>query len=240
MLKAYQQRKHLPVVTPKGDPLIGTLGSIAGTTIGAAIGGPPGAAIGGALGSQLGNVASGAEINPTEMALSGLTSGLSAGTKAATGASQGLESAKQGVVNASNALQSASGSAATEAAQAQYDSAIKALQNAGMKSMEAESSMFNNPFGKAANSVKSVFMSDGGQVKKEEKKKMVLPEDFDFSKLIPMSEAEQQQRASVDQQSARKVKPKPIKLASGGMAKGPLCSSCEAQYKACGGMTKRY
>jgi hypothetical protein len=190
MLQPYQLKQHAAMRKKQGDPLLGALGTMAGTAAGAAIGGPAGAAIGGSLGSQLGNVVSGADLNPAQMAISGLGAGMAAGSSAANAAVKGVTSAQEGVLSASNALKSAVGDQATAAAQSAaqsgYDEAIKKLQDAGMKSMEAESSLFNNPFSKAGTAIKSVFMSEGGK------------------------------------------------------AKGPLCSECEAQYKACGGMTKKY
>ena len=256
----------------QGDPLLGALGTMAGTAAGAAIGGPAGAAIGGSLGSQLGNVASGAPIDPAQMAITGLGAGMSAGSGAAKTAVEGVTSAQEGVLSASNALDSALDSAvddqAIAAAQSGYDEAINKLQAAGMKSMEAESSLFNKPFSKAGTAIKSVFMSQGGEVNpNEERKKRLamlsplmalssssnplslvsplaaltlseggevrnkeLPDDFDFSKLQELPESERNQQASVDQQTKRKAK----------KTKGPLCSDCKAQYKACGGMTKKY
>lgn len=156
MLKAYQQRRHLPVSAPQGDPLIGTLGSIAGTAIGAAMGGPAGAAAGGALGSQLGNVVSGAPVNPTEMAVSGLTAGMTAGGNAAKTATADMMEAKDALTTA---FEQAGGTAAGEAAynSEAYKSALDKLKSAGSKAMEAEASMFNDPFGKAGNAVKSGF-----------------------------------------------------------------------------------
>jgi len=327
MLKAYQQRQHLPVEQAQGNPILSTLGTVAGTAAGAAIG-PAGAAIGGALGSQLGNVASGAPIDPAQMAMSGLTSGMSQGSQAASEAAKGLEAAKQSVVTA------AAKGTETDA----YKQAIKSLQEAGVTSMEANDSMLNDPFGKAVNAAKSVFMAEGGEVyksplekfssmksgdrdkmlmmgalplimqnpkmfgglgtmflnkggevykspleafknmksgdrdrllmmgalplimqngsmvgglgsmflnkggevkpqetnksklKRDKDGKLILPDNIDFSKLQSMSEAEKRQRAALDQQT-RSVAYK----AQG----GPLCSKCEAEYKACGGMTKK-
>lgn len=230
MLKAYQQREHLPVAQAQGNPILSTLGTVAGTAAGAAIGGPAGAAIGGSLGSQLGNVASGAPIDPAQMAMSGLSSGLTSGSQAASEAAKGLDAAKQSVVT----------EFAKDSKSAAYDEAVKKLQEAGMKSMEAENSMLNDPFGRAGKAVKSVFLAEGGDVKPEENKKnklkrdkngnLILPLNIDFSKLQPMSEAEKRQRAALDQQT-RSVAYK----AQG----GPLCSKCEAEYKACGGMAKK-
>lgn len=279
MLKAYQQRQHLPIAQAQGDPILSTLGTIAGTAAGAAMGGPAGAAIGGSLGSQLGNVASGAPIDPAQMAMTGLSSGLSSGSQAASEAAKGLDAAKQSVVT-----EFAKGSET-----AAYDEAVKKVQDAAMKSMEAENSMLNDPFGRAGKAVKSVFMAEGGEVykspleafknmksgdrdrllmmgalplmmqngsmvgglgsmflnkggevkpqetnkpklKRDKDGKLILPDTIDFSKLQPMSEAEKRQRAALDQQT-RSVAYK----AQG----GPLCSKCEAEYKACGGMAKK-
>lgn len=245
MLKPYQQRRHLPVAAAQGDPLIGTLGSIAGTAIGGAMGGPAGAAAGGALGSQLGNIASGAPINPTQMAVSGLTAGMTAGGNAAKTATSDMMEAKDALTTA---FEKAGGTAAGEAAynSEAYKAALDKLKSAGSKAMEAEGSMFNDPFGKAGTAIKSVFMSEGGEVKQKPKSKLkrdkdgklILPLNIDFSKLQPESDYHQQEVANLRQQLESKKKP--VKLAMGGKAKGPLCSECEAQYKACGGMTKKY
>lgn len=216
MLKAYQQREHLPVAQAQGDPILSTLGTIAGTAAGAAIGGPPGAAIGGALGSQLGNVASGAPIDPAQMAMSGMSSGMSAGSSAATEAAKGLDAAKQSAVSAM---------ANSGVDSAAHKAAIKGVQEAGMKSLEAQGSILNDPFGRAGKAVKSVFMADGGQVKskKQELKRdkdgnYILPADFDFSKLERMSENERQERANLDQQLKSKAQYK----ADGGQINSPL------------------
>ena len=229
MLQPYQLKQHAALRKKQGDPLLGALGTMAGTAAGAALGGPAGAAIGGSLGSQLGNVVSGASMDPAQMAITGLGAGLSAGASAANSAVKGVTAAQEGVLTASNALSSAVDSAvdptAVAAAQSGYDEAIKNLQSAGMKSMEAESSLFNKPFSKAGTAIKSVFMAEGGEVRNKQ-----LPDDIDFSKLQRLPESERNQQASVDQQARRKDK-KP---------KGPLCSDCKAQYKACGGMTKKY
>jgi hypothetical protein len=272
MLQPYQLKQHAAMRKKQGDPLLGALGTMAGTAAGAAIGGPPGAAIGGGIGSQLGNVASGAPLDPAQMAISGIGAGIAAGSSAANTAVKGVTSAQEGVLTASNALEAAvsdqATTAAQSAAQSGYDEAIKKLQDAGMKSMEAESSLFNNPFSKAGTAIKSVFMSEGGEVNPNEERKrrlaMVsplmalssssnplslvsplaavtlsqggevrnkqLPDDIDFSKLQQLPESERNQQASVDQQTKRTAK----------KSKGPLCSDCKAQYKACGGMTKKY
>jgi hypothetical protein len=279
MLKAYQQREHLPVAQAQGNPILSTLGTVAGTAAGAAIGGPPGAAIGGALGSQLGNVASGAPVDPAQMAMTGLSSGMSSGSKAASEAAKGLDAAKQSVVTA------AANGTDTEA----YKKAVSELQKAGVSSMEANDSILNDPFGRAGKAVKSVFMAEGGEVykspleafknmksgdrdrlllmgalplimqngsmagglgsmflnkggevkpqetnksklKRDKDGKLILPDNIDFSKLQPMSEAEKRQRAAVDQQT------RSVAYKSQG---GPLCGKCEAEYKACGGMAKK-
>jgi hypothetical protein len=268
MLQPYQLKQHAAIPKKQGDPLLGALGTLAGTTAGAALGGPAGAAIGGGIGSQLGNVASGAPLDPAQIAITGLGAGMSAGSSAANTAVKGVTSAQEGVLSASNALGSAVGDQATAVAQSGYDEAIKKLQDAGMKSMEAESSLFNNPFSKAGTAIKSVFMAEGGEVNpNEERKKRLamisplmalssssnplslvsplaaltlsqggevrnkqLPDDIDFSKLQQLPESERNQQASVDQQTKRTAK----------KSKGPLCSDCKAQYKACGGMTKKY
>lgn len=281
MLQPYQVNKS-PMLQKKGpNPLLGTLGTIAGTAAGAAIGGPAGAAIGGSLGSQLGNVASGNQIDPGQMAMAGLTSGMSAGAKGAADAAKGLESAK------SNMLEEMAKTGATEASASQ----IKSIQDAATKSMAADSSILNDPFGKAGSAVKSAFMADGGQVQAGQtntntgidmstlskfekglmllsplfamnqggmpnnmmgglatamlaeggKAKRELPKDFDFSKLTPMSEADKIARANVDQQA--RSKPRRGQRTATNKAKknkGPLCSDCKTQYKACGGMTKKY
>ena len=111
MLNPYQQRQHNQIKQNSGDPLLGTLGTIAGTAAGAALGGPAGAAAGAALGSQLGNVASGAPINPGEMAVSGLTSGMGSADKAVKSAQAGLGAAKDSLAKeaAQDALASAKG-----------------------------------------------------------------------------------------------------------------------------------
>ena len=233
MLQPYQLKQHAAMRKKQGDPLLGALGTMAGTAAGAAIGGPAGAAIGGSLGSQLGNVASGAPIDPAQMAITGLGSGMSAGSSAAKTAVEGVTSAQEGVLSASNALDSALDSAvgdqATAAAQSGYDEAIKKLQDAGMKSMEAESSLFNKPFSKAGTAIKSVFMSQGGQVNPNEERKKRL------AMLSPLMAA-----ASSNNPLSLISPLAALTLSEGGKAKGPLCSECEAQYKACGGMTKKY
>ena len=48
-----------------GDPLLGAIGSIAGTAVGTAVGGPMGGQIGGALGGQLGGTGT---VDPTKLA----------------------------------------------------------------------------------------------------------------------------------------------------------------------------
>lgn len=232
MLKPYQQRQHLPIAAAQGNPLIGTLGTIAGTTIGGAMGGPAGAAAGGALGSQLGNVVSGAEINPTQMAVTGLTSGMTAGSNAAKAATADMLEAKDAVTTA---FEKAGGTAAGEAAYNTdaYKSALEKLKTAGSKAMEAENSMFNDPFGKAGAAIKSgynsVFMSQGGEVNPNEERKKRL------AMLSPMM------AALTSGNPLQAVSPlAAVALSEGGKAKGPLCGECEAQYKACGGMTKKY
>lgn len=277
MLKPYQQREHLAIKKAQGNPLLGTLGQLAGTAIGTAVGGPAGATVGSALGSQLGNVASGAPINPTEMAVSGLTAGISAGSNAAKTATADMLDAKDAVTTAFQ--QSGVDSKA-------YNTALEKLKSAGSKAMEAESSLLNDPFGKAGNAVKSVFMAEGGEVNPNKKRKnhlamvsplaaamsldnplkavsplaaialaeggevkpqsklkrdkdgkLILPLNIDFSKLEREPEYHRQEEANLRQQLESKKKD--VKLAMGGKAKGPLCSSCEAEYKACGGMTKK-
>jgi hypothetical protein len=216
MLQPYQQRQHNAVEQAQGNPILGTLGTIAGTAAGAAMGGPAGAAIGASLGSQLGNVASGAPIDPAQMAVSGVTSGLSAGSKAVGEAAKGLDAAKQSAVSAM---------AKSGVDSAAHKAAIEQVKQAGMKSLEAQGSILNDPFGKAARQVKSVFMADGGQVKskKQDLKRdkdgnYILPANFDFSKLERMSENERQERANLDQQLKSKAQYK----ADGGQVNSPL------------------
>lgn len=250
MLKPYKI-KESPIIE-KGPSattgMLNQLGSMAGTAIGTAVGGPAGAAIGGALGSQLGNVATGEAANAQQMAMAGLTSGIGAGAKGVVDAKEGLQAAQ------------ASGEGIAQA--------TKALET-------AESSMFNDPFGKMGNKVKSVFMADGGEVEqtrqqaqqmvkprvgplklmRDENGRLVLPDNIDFSRMQPVdtneAAAQQQQEEFINYRrrlteeanrkaaEARKAEQEVQKLYAGGKAKGPLCASCEADYKAYGGKAKK-